>query len=313
MGDAVGLPFENLSAARVARRLRQGLVPGFVGRRALPSDDTAHAFATLQALVVSSDPDLFAHELARRLRWWLATLPPGIGLATLRALGKSWLGASPTRSGVASAGNGPLMRAPVLGAAVRDLDHAIVLTDASTRITHTDPRSIEAARAVTAAARVAATGAGWEAVLEAARSQLLDPDLVDAARQANERGPVDPTGFVVPSLHGVLFAIRAGRGDPRAVIEAAVRLGGDTDTIAAIAGGIVGAGRPDDVPEDWLATVWWQHDVAAMEELARRVDGSGPREPLGEHRLTELALHQIVLARSLAELGYRWFVEPWRG
>lgn len=312
VGDAIGLPYENLSAVRVERRLRSGLVPGFVGARCLPSDDTAHAFATLQALLVSTEPESFGLELARRLRWWLATLPPGIGLATLRALGKSWLGASPARSGVASAGNGPLMRAPVLGAAIADLDDALALTDVSTRITHTDPRSVEAARAVTAAARAAAEGGGWEGALEAASAQLIHPDLVDAARRSRDQAPVDPTGFVVPTLQAVLFALREGRGDPRSVIETAIRLGGDTDTIAAIAGGIAGAGRPDHLPVDWLEALWWQHDVASLVQVAQRAAGVGPREPLPERRFTELALHQLVLGRSLLELPYRWFVEPWR-
>ena len=113
VGDAVGLRFENLPARRVERRLRDGLVPRFVGGRCPPSDDTAHAFATVQALLESTDPDGFADALSRRLRWWLLTLPAGIGFATLRALTKSWLGFAPSRSGVASAGNGPLMRAPV--------------------------------------------------------------------------------------------------------------------------------------------------------------------------------------------------------
>lgn len=42
-------------------------------------------------------------------------LPAGIGLTTLKGIGKMWLGVKPTRSGVFSAGNGPAMRSSILG------------------------------------------------------------------------------------------------------------------------------------------------------------------------------------------------------
>ena len=41
-------------------------------------------------------------------------LPAGVGLATARACLKLWLGFSPERSGIYSAGNGPAMRSAVL-------------------------------------------------------------------------------------------------------------------------------------------------------------------------------------------------------
>src|SRR5690606_2060675 len=121
---------------------------------------TEHACMTAQALIASGgDPALFRRDLARRLRWWLAALPAGVGLATARSVGKLWLGVSPERSGVHSAGNGPAMRAPVIGVYARGLDELAALTDASTRITHTDQRAIDGARAVALAAHHAAGAA----------------------------------------------------------------------------------------------------------------------------------------------------------
>ena len=49
------------------------------------------------------------------------------------------VGFSPNNSGVFSVGNGPAMRAAVIGAAVDDVDLAMELNCVSSRITHTDP------------------------------------------------------------------------------------------------------------------------------------------------------------------------------
>ena len=87
MGDSVGLPSEGMNARRIARlrpgALRQSLVFG----KGMVSDDTEHAVMTLLSLMdQDGDSQKFASALACRLRWWLASVPAGIGLATARAL-----------------------------------------------------------------------------------------------------------------------------------------------------------------------------------------------------------------------------------
>ena len=58
------------------------------------SDDTEHTFMVAQALLefATMTSPAFQRALARRLRWWLASLPAGVGFATLRAILKLWLG-----------------------------------------------------------------------------------------------------------------------------------------------------------------------------------------------------------------------------
>jgi ADP-ribosyl-[dinitrogen reductase] hydrolase len=76
---------------------------------------------TLQALITSGgEVESFRHSLAWRLRWWLLGLPAATGWATARALVKLWIGFNPQHSGVFSAGNGPAIRAPILGATIAD-------------------------------------------------------------------------------------------------------------------------------------------------------------------------------------------------
>ena len=155
VGDALGLPYEGLSPRR-GRKLfgppdRYHLLFG----RGMVSDDTEHACMTAEAMLVSGgNVDLFVRDLARRLRWWLLCIPAGIGLATLKSIVKLWVGFSPTRSGVWSAGNGPAMRAAVIGVAAGSLQQMLDFTVASTRITHRNPKAVHGSLAVALAAHL---------------------------------------------------------------------------------------------------------------------------------------------------------------
>src|SRR5262249_49100304 len=88
---------------------------------------------------------------------------------------KLWIGFSPGRSGVYSAGNGPAMRAALFGVC---LGHESLklrsFVRASTRLTHTDPRAERGAWLVATAAYHGATGGpggvSGPALLQAARS-----------------------------------------------------------------------------------------------------------------------------------------------
>ena len=122
VGDAIGLPYEGLSRRRGVRLLGEPVRHRFLFGRGMVSDDTEHTCMVAQALCANpNDPIAFGRDFGRRLRWWLLGLPAGIGLATLRAILKLWLGFAPERSGVFSAGNGPAMRAAIFGAVFDDL------------------------------------------------------------------------------------------------------------------------------------------------------------------------------------------------
>src|SRR5262245_39723339 len=114
VGDALGLPLEGISRRRAARMFPGPLRHRFLPGRGMCSDDTEHTCMTAQAILRSGgDVEVFRRSLAWRLRGWLLGIPAGIGLATLRSILKLWIGVSPQRSGVWSAGNGPAMRAAI--------------------------------------------------------------------------------------------------------------------------------------------------------------------------------------------------------
>ena len=112
------------------------------------SDDTEHTCMLAQSLIATLDcPEdqlarRFAANFAWRLRFWLTGLPAGIGLATLRAIVKLWIGFPPRWSGVFSAGNAPAMRSALIGVCCGDAQAKTrLLVRAATRISHTDPKA----------------------------------------------------------------------------------------------------------------------------------------------------------------------------
>src|SRR6185503_18526094 len=143
-----------MSRQRIRRRWRGVWRHRFLLGRGMVSDDTEHTLFVAQALLAHpDDPIAFQRCLAWKLRLWLLCLPAGIGLATLKAILKLWVGISPSRSGVWSAGNGPAMRSAIIGVYfAADPCQRRAFVSASTRLTHTDPKAETAALAVAEAA-----------------------------------------------------------------------------------------------------------------------------------------------------------------
>jgi ADP-ribosyl-[dinitrogen reductase] hydrolase len=280
VGDAVGLPCEGLSRRRQARLGfsldEYSLLPG----RGMCSDDTDHACMVAQALAVSGgDAQRFARSLAWRLRFWLLGLPAGIGSATLRAILKLWLFIPPHRSGVWSAGNGPAMRAALLGIVFADDEKLLVEhVTACTRITHTDPKAVSGALAVALAARGEGFLQAVKRLCEPELVLLLEKAVVSAGRGESTQsfaagiGCADGvSGYIYHSVPVALHAWLAHPRDLEAAIGAAIRCGGDTDTVAAITGSIVGAALgPAGIAPARLEKLWdWPRGPAWIERAAR--------------------------------------------
>jgi len=261
-------------------------------RNGMCSDDTDHACMVAQALASSAgNPRRFAASLAWRLRFWLAGLPAGVGFATLPSIVKLWLFIPPQFSGVRSAGNGPAMRSALLGVCFADDDAALIQhVAASTAITHRDPRADAGAMAVALAARSSMRGESpheylahlrrFLAPFAAAGAELLS--LAERAAASSTRSTSEfaesigcthgVTGYMYHSVPVALHAWFSAPRDLPAAVRAAVRCGGDTDTIAAITGAIVGAGvGKEGIPGDWLTRLWdWPRGVHWIEDVARR-------------------------------------------
>lgn len=293
-GDALGLPYEGLSAKRAVRLLGEPDRHRFVFGRGMVSDDTEHTCMVAQALCRHpNDSTAFVQNLARRLRWWLLSCPAGIGFATLRACLKLWLGFSPLKSGVFSAGNGPAMRSAIFGAAFDDLAEMERMMEASTRLTHTDPKAQEGAFAVALAAWCARRGVvdreGYFSqhkkiakVSEEFRERLdkVEQGLIQGLtieEFAPQMGCAKKiSGYVYHSVPMALFAWLRHPDDYRSAITGLIRCGGDADTTAAITGAILGAGLGrEGIPQEWIAGLGdWMYPMAWLELLSVRLGES---------------------------------------
>ena len=298
VGDALGLPWEGLSRRRAVKMYSTPDRYRFLFGRGMISDDTEHACMTAQALLAHpEDPILFARSLGWKLRWWLAGLPAGIGFATLRAIMKLWAGVSPSASGVYSAGNGPAMRAPVLGAFFRG-DRAALrqYIKASTRLTHIDPKAEEGALVVACSARWAVKGRNGSDdplhLLDRLSEEVTDPELAGLLERvakglsmnwsvsefADSMGLEEGvSGYIYHTVPVVLFAFLRHLGDFDSTVKSVIALGGDTDSTGAIAGALAGAaaGYEGISPCLVYGIVEWPRSVSWMKHLAERLALSG--------------------------------------
>ena len=293
VGDAFGLPYKGLS-----KRWQFRLYPHlnkyqFLFGRGMVSHDTEHTCIVAQSLIVSAvNVDIFKKDLAWRLRFWLLGLPAGIGYATLRSILKLWLGFGCAR-GVFSAGNGAAMRSAIIGVCYGDdLQKLRALVRASTRLTHTDPKAEYGAFAVAFASYLSSCQSNVYPqnyyrelgnILGAEASEFLEligkactgadaqQTTASFATQLGMNNGV--SGYVYHTVPVVIQTWLRHQQDYAGGIREIIRCGGDTDTTAAILGGIIGASvGKDGIPIEWLQGLWeWPRTKAWIELLGKRL------------------------------------------
>lgn len=234
-----------------------------------------------------------------------------------------------------SAGNGPAMRAPVLGVACGDDEHLLrELVRASTRLTHTDPKAEQAALAAALAGRHAAThpeidSRAYLAQIAAALPQEGEElhERLRAAQASAARGESTQqfaaslgcekgvSGYAFHTLPVVIHAWLAHPRDFRQAVVAVVGCGGDTDTGAAIVGGIVGAAVGEEgIPGSWREDLAeWPRSKAWIRRLAGRlaaVKRGESGKPLWLNPLFLLLRNLIFLVVVLGH-GFRRLLPPY--
>lgn len=284
-GDALGAGYEFGSAPLPPPGALPRMIGGGLGGFAPGewTDDTAQAVAIAEVAATGADLRTSAalDAVAAGFAEWYAGGPADVGIQTARVLaaagGPPAGGATPEgmagrmtaaarsvhESTGRSAGNGSLMRTgPV---ALAHLDDPAVLVDAAmavSALTHTDPLAGEGAALWCLLVRHAVlTGA-----LDDARVQLdhlpaaARPRWSEVLDEAESRPHTDFTenGWVVGALQAAWSATRSTPDDGPEHLQrglaAAVAVGNDTDTVAAIAGALLGARwGASAVPEAWRA------------------------------------------------------------
>lgn len=256
------------------------------------TDDTEMAIGIIEVLAARQriDQDLLALVFARRFAanpnrgygpnviailtaiatgtpWRDATYAPVSGQTTWWNRMKRRLGLRVLGEG--SLGNGAAMRSAPVGAYFSDdVDAVVREAEASAEVTHAHPDGIAGAVAIAVAAAWAARHAGSDPVLTGMLDYVIQhtpagptheglvkasrlPQGSDEAFAANVLG----NGSPITSERTVPFATWCAAkhlGNYEQAIRAAFSVGGDSDTICAMMGGIVAAGQAE-IPPDWIA------------------------------------------------------------
>ncbi len=274
VGDSLGLPYEGLSCQKINRKFPNINQQKLFFNKGMISDDTEHICMIAQSLIVSAGEEKsFINAFKWRLKWWLLLLPAGVGFATLRSILKLWLGFSPNKSGVFSAGNGSAMRSSILGVCYGDnIAKLQRLVHLSSRITHRDPKAEYGAFAVALAGYFSSQDhdiipqnyyENLKQYLPNSAEEFLI--LINHACDSAEKGETGAefaqnlglnkgiSGYVFHTVPVVIQVWLRHQNNYEIAIQEIIKLGGDTDTTAAILGGIIGAkvGK-NGIPQIWL-------------------------------------------------------------
>ena len=243
------------------------------------TDDTQMAVAILDVMATGSR-DLDA--IASNFLAWHATDPPDEGNQTRRVLGNAavpedladaaaeFMDANP-----GAAGNGALMRtAPVALSALDDRTEIARLAGSIASLTHAHPNSVAACVLWSLAIQQAITTAepdqvfDWEAAVRNGlehvsedRRERWDELVTEAV--TGPPGLFNPNGWVVTAFQAALSAIvntpvpvEQPSDHLRDALVAAVRIGHDTDTVAAIAGALLGSRwGTGAIPDEWNTVI----------------------------------------------------------
>ena len=148
-----------------------------------------------------------------------------------------------------SFGNGAAMRVSPCGFAAKTMEEAVALAKAVTKVTHNHPEGMKAGEAVTVAVFMARSGKSLAEIRGHIEKQYYKIDFTLDDIRPGYVFDVTCQGSV-PQAFEALFE-STGFED---AIRNAISIGGDSDTIAAIAGGMAEAyyGIPDAIREQVL-------------------------------------------------------------
>ena len=280
LGDALGMPTQAMSPQQIQTVYGHvtGLVDGDKSQPYAPgmaagsvTDDTEQALLIASLLLkghgsgLNLDASEFSHAL---LAWEDSMIERGsldlLGPSTKAALERVRAGEDPLRVGGEGTTNGAAMRVTPIGIAASTSDRQL-FADAvwsSCQVTHATRQGFQSAALVAAAVSLGidagaadVTDLLWKAVafvrsLPERGAWSPEPDVVAATHRALKLAAqsssveqlAEQIGTSVASAQAIpmAFALLARDPSPRALLQAA-NLGGDTDTIGAIAGAILGA------------------------------------------------------------------------
>jgi ADP-ribosylglycohydrolase len=276
-GDAIGKQTEALSREGVLRWYPDGVrgfegspgtpIPRYVGnakrewRIGETTDDTEGTIAVARAIL--RDGDIRHASVGRELLTCKKSVHAGV-----KSLWEFHQAGDPTRVTQSHDGCGAAIRVAPVGILYRSerLNDIVSGAREASISTHGGPLAIAAAAATAAAVSAALDGALPLEIIEIAQRAATDNTVAEAIRtihadlhQWSDLRPAEVAARYYPkdTLSIVPLAITFGAvmESAEAAILLATNIGGDSDSVASIAGAILGARRPETVNVEWYAVV----------------------------------------------------------
>ena len=293
VGDALGVPVE----FKTRQEIKKNPVTDMMGYGTYPvppgtfSDDSSMSFCLAEVLTEKFDLNLIGKNFVKwyTRNYWTATGHAfDIGLATRKAIEKISEGVSPDLAGgadVSSNGNGSLMRiAPLLFYVIENpVEERFEITRQVSSITHRHIRSVIACFYYLEFAYQLLEGRDKLEIYnnlkigmpEFLNSISIDPNEIaefDRLLKQNiyelPENKISSGGYVVHTLEACIWCLLKTDNYRDAVLRA-VNLGEDTDTTAAVTGGLAGLLYGlEGIPEAWRKQLARADDI---ENLAERL------------------------------------------
>ncbi|MFF5229484.1 ADP-ribosylglycohydrolase family protein [Dactylosporangium sp. NPDC000521] len=291
-GDALGAAVEFSSWAGIRDRYPDGLrdIVGGGPFRWSPGDATDDTDLTRAVLLAYLSPgEDVVRAAADNMVAWLRGERPGrrpgseprdVGAATRAGLVRYLRTGDPRAggAGMGRAGNGSLMRCIPTALAVTDQRRRVRESMEISAITHDDPRCTVACAAYNEIAAALLAGGAPDAAVQAGQAvaaQSRQPAVVDAIRYGRQLRPAmlaltgqtyladDAAGYVLDSLSLAVAAVLDARPLADVLVDI-VRIGNDTDTNAAIAGGLLGVrDGASAIPAAWLSLLQYADEFTS--------------------------------------------------
>lgn len=224
IGDIVGSRFEWHNCRRKNFT--------FFSPRCFPTDDSIMTLAIAKALMACLPDYSDLSQQAVRCMQEVGRPYPKCGYG-----GRfySWM-YSDNPKPYGSYGNGAAMRVSACGFIARSLEEAKMLSKAVTEVTHNHPEGIKGAEATTVAIYMARTGCSMEEIRQVIHQQYYPMDFtLDSIRNTYKFN--ETCQQTVPQALMAFFESTSFED----AIRNAISIGGDSDTLAAITGGIAQA------------------------------------------------------------------------
>ena len=289
VGDALGMPTEGYTAREISSKfgMIREMMPAPEGHfhsglyAGQFTDDTEETLILAESIIEAGgfSPDRFAEKLtAWGTAWTLdERLNRGVGFATRSAVESMIAGTAWQQSGLAIPTCGCAMRAAPIGLLYNtDLNIVKSYADLQSLPTHTSAVARAAAVAVAVGVALSFNGFSKEMILRNAASQAsrLDAGFAERLLWAGtlvDLQPEDALGLIrnsplaMETVPAAFYCFL--KFEPEEAIIMAASSGGDTDTIASIAGSLFGAALGSSwIPQSWQAALEGKERI---EEAAR--------------------------------------------